>query len=65
MDHSPQLENITENDLLFVATFSKDKGSLVPATILLQHLRVNLVLIPCLAEAPAIFVFTNCRNNRF
>ena len=40
MDHSPQLENITENDLLFVATFSKDKGSLVPATILLQHLRV-------------------------
>ena len=40
MDHSTQLENITENDLLFVATFSRDKGSLVPATISLQHRRV-------------------------
>ena len=26
MDHSTQLEGITENDILFVATFSKEKG---------------------------------------
>ena len=37
MDHSTQLENITENDMLFVATFSRDKGRRLVAAIIPLH----------------------------